>query len=83
MNCFLYHKILLIGDFKRDAYEGYLYRIPFDPATVLSHIAEEKWHAISALSAIAALLAFFPKDEVELFAKKVTPKGFKDFIEKT
>lgn len=71
----------LIGDFKRDNYEGYTSGISFDPATVLLHIAKEKWHAVSALSAIAALLAFFPRQEVEVFAKKVSPKGFKDFME--
>ena len=71
----------LIGDFKRDSYEGYLSGISFDPATVLSHIAKGEWHAVSALSAIAALLAFFPRQEVELFAKKVARKGFEDFIE--
>lgn len=71
----------LLGDFRRDAWEGHPYGISFDPFTVLSHIATEKWHAISALSAIAALLAFYPRDEVESIAKTMPSKGFKDFIE--
>lgn len=70
----------LIGDFKRDAYEGSLLSIPFDPESVLSHIAREKWESPSAMAAIATLLAFYPRTEVEAVARKVPAKNARDFL---
>ena len=70
----------LLGDFKRDSYEGELYAISFDPKTVLNHIATEKWTAISALAVISTLFAFFPRSSIESVAKQVPCKNAMDFL---
>ncbi len=70
----------LLGDFRRDSYEGELYAIPFEPKVVLSHIAKEKWTAQGALAAISALLAFYPRKEVEGIARALPAKAAKDFL---
>lgn len=71
----------LLGDFKRDSYEGHLYALPFEPKSVLTHISKEKWHPASALAAIATLLTFYPRAEVELMARKLPAKKVSDFFE--
>jgi hypothetical protein len=71
----------LLGDFRRDSYEGTLSAIPFDPLHVVKHIAGEKWHPVSALSAISALLAFFPRAEVEAVAREVPAKSLRSYFE--
>ncbi len=71
----------LLGDFKRDSYEGTLSAIPFDPKSVLSHIIKEKWTAPSALTTISTLLAFYPRREIEAIARTLPAKEWKDFIE--
>jgi len=70
----------LLGDFKRDAFEGDLFAIPFTPKSVLQHVANEKWTAISALATISSVLAFFPRLEVEEVAKKLPTKTAIDFL---
>lgn len=71
----------LLGDFKRDAYEGNLFAIDFDPKTVLSHIVREKWEPQAALAAISTLLAFYPFEEVKKTAEKLHAKKLQDFFE--
>jgi hypothetical protein len=70
----------LLGDFRRDSYEGELYAIPFEPKTVLSHVAKEKWTAQGALAAISVLLAFFPRQNLESVARALPAKAAKDFL---
>jgi len=71
----------LLGDFRRDTYEGSLFAIPFEPKSVLSHITKEKWESSSAIAAVAALLAFYPRNEVEAIARKLPAKNARDFFE--
>jgi hypothetical protein len=72
----------LLGDFRRDVYEGSLLAIPFDPESVLSHImTKEKWESSSAIAAVATLLAFYPRAEVEAVARKLPAKSARDFFE--
>lgn len=70
----------LIGDFRRDSYEGGLFAIPFEPQRVLTHIATEPWFPISAVAIISALLAHFPRSEVEAAARAVPKKKAEDFL---
>lgn len=71
----------LLGDFRRDEYEGWLEAIPFDPKSVLSHIAHHKWTPEGAIAMCATLLAFFPRDEVETIASKIPAKAARGFYE--
>ena len=71
----------LLGDFRRDAFEGWLEAIPFEPKAVLSHIAQHKWEPMSVLAMCATLLACFPRDEVEAMARTIPAKTFRDFFE--
>lgn len=71
----------LLGDFRRDDYEGWVEAIPFDPKTVLSHIAHHKWTPESVVAMCATLLAFFPREEVEAMAHRIPAKAFRDFYE--
>jgi hypothetical protein len=71
----------LLGDFRRDSYEGSLLAIPFNPESVLTHIAKEKWEPQSALAAVATLLTFYPRSEVETVARTLPAKNVYDFFE--
>lgn len=71
----------LLGDFRRDEYEGWLEAIPFDPKSVLSHLAHHKWTPEGAIAMCATLLAFFPRDEVETIASQIPAKAARDFYE--
>ena len=71
----------LLGDFKRDSYEGVLSAIPFEPKTILTHLAKEKWTATSTLAVISTLLAFYPRKEIESIARDLPAKNWKDFLE--
>ena len=71
----------LNSDFCRDGYEGNKSQIPFTPESVLEHIANNKWVAISALCAISTLLKFYPRKQVEEVANKVKQKNWRDYIE--
>jgi hypothetical protein len=69
----------LLNDFRRDDYEGKLSSIPFEPDTVMKHIADNPWFPLSALTMVATLRAFFPYSEVLRAAKAVSPKGVDEF----
>jgi hypothetical protein len=71
----------LLGDFRRDAYEGTLQAIPFNPKSVLTHIVREKWEPVSALAAVAAVLVFHPHSEVLTVARELPAKNMRDFFE--
>lgn len=70
----------LLGDFKRDSYEGYLDAIPFDPTSVLSHIAEENWTPMSALAMIATLRVFYPDSDIDSISRKLPMKTWQKFL---
>lgn len=70
----------LLGDFRRDSYEGILYSIPFNPESVISHISKNKWTAQAALAAISTLLVFYSRDKVEKIARSFPAKEEKDFL---
>lgn len=71
----------ILGDFRRDAYEGILGALPFEPETVLSHIARQNWTPMSAMAVISTLLAFFPYDEVNQVAKSLPAlKTWQDYL---
>jgi len=72
----------LLGDFRRDAYEGGVEAISFDPKSILSHIAHNKWEPVSVLAMCAALLVFFPRTEVEKIAGTIPAKHFREFYER-
>lgn len=71
----------LLGDFRRDAYEGTVEAIPFEPKSVLQHIAQNKWEPVSVLTMCATLLAHFPRREVEAIARTLPAKHARDFDE--
>lgn len=71
----------LLGDFRRDTYEGDLMAIPFTPEAVLNHIYNNKWTPESVLAMCAALLAHYPRSEVEAIAKKLPEKSADKFFE--
>ena len=71
----------LFGDFRRDTFEGWLEAIPFEPRTVLTHIAQHKWTPESVLAMCATLLAYFPRERVEAIARTIPAKVPRDFYE--
>jgi hypothetical protein len=71
----------LLGDFRRDAFEGWLEAIPFEPKAVLNHIAQHKWEPMSVMAICATLLAHFPRKEVEAVARTVPAKVARAFFE--
>ncbi|TVV76953.1 toll/interleukin-1 receptor domain-containing protein [Sphingomonas solaris] len=66
-------------EFCRDDWEGLKSAIAFDPDTVFTHIAENKWYPLSAMAMIAALQAFYPPSEVREAALRVKVKRAQDF----
>lgn len=71
----------MLGDFRRDTFEGSLLAIPFNPKSVLTHIVREKWEPQSALAAVAAVLAFYPRNEVDAIARTLPAKDIRNFFE--
>lgn len=71
----------LLGDFRRDAFEGWPEAIPFDPGAVLSHIGQHRWYPVSVLAMCAALLAHFDRRQVETVARSIPAKNVLDFLE--
>jgi hypothetical protein len=71
----------ILGDFRRDGYEGQTDSIPFRPEVVLSHIAENKWTPEGVLAMCAALLAHFPRKQVEEVARRFPNRRACDFFE--
>ena len=71
----------MVGDFRRDADEGWVEGIPFHPSAVFSHIAHNTWEPVSALVMCAALLANFDQHEVEAEAGKIPPRHWRSFLE--
>jgi hypothetical protein len=71
----------LMGDFQRDAYEGWIEGVPFTARAVLSHIARNRWEPVSTLAMCAALLSKFGRDEVEAEARRIPAKSWRAFLE--
>jgi hypothetical protein len=71
----------LLGDFRRDAYEGWTESIPFEPHAVFNHMAEHPWEAVGVLAMCAALLAHFPAEDVEAAAKQLPTKDCREYFE--
>lgn len=70
----------IIGDFRRDSYEGDIEAIPFNPNHVLKHIAENDWTPMSAYAMIAVLSSFYRKEEIDSIASSLKQKTCKDFL---
>lgn len=73
----------LLGDFRRDHYEGETTAIPFNPRDVLRHIASQKWEPTSAMVMCSTLFAHFEQSEVEAAARHVPAKGWQKFLERS
>jgi hypothetical protein len=71
----------LVGEFRRDAYEGWIEGVPFNPKAVLSHLTQNRWEPVSTLAMCAALLANFNRSEVEAEAQRVPAKTWRTFLE--
>ena len=71
----------LLGDTRRDGYEGWIEAIPFTPHHVLAHIASNRWEAMGAMAVCQVLLAFYPQDEVEAEAKRAPAKPWRAFCD--
>ncbi len=71
----------LLGDTRRDGYEGWIEAIPFTTHHVLAHIASNRWEAMGAMAVCQVLLAFYPQDEVEAEAKRAPAKPWRAFCD--
>lgn len=71
----------LLSDTRRDAYEGFLEAVPFDPTTVLQHITSNRWEPISVAAICCTLIACFGRQTVESIALTIPAKTWSDFIE--
>lgn len=70
----------IIGDFRRDGYEGEIYSLAFTPNDIITHIANNHWTPMSAYSMILVLSSFYNKSEIERIAMTVKHKSSKDFL---
>jgi len=70
----------LVSAASRDRYEGPKLAVEFTPLAVFKEISSHRWIPQSAMALIAALQAFFPRDEIVAAAKMIPVKGIEDFM---
>jgi hypothetical protein len=71
----------LLGDTRRDDYEGYLEATPFTPSNVMEHIARNRWEPVSVMGMCSALISHFGRPAVEDAARRVPETNWRAFAE--